>query len=411
MGSLSLDRAGILIIWALVLLTSFQAACEPKVDPTSGRIRLLIVGESTPYSPYYVSMYANDPRIDLRGVVSAGDYGDPAYTARFIRIFMPRTEERFLESLDVLELVDFVPWALQDYHIKWMHDAVKDQGFGMTLCQMGWYPYLSHKYTSNDPEAWMATVLYEAYPVDMIVGKQNKPAIHQVIAEKTPVVSMPDFEEFPLGGSHGLVFTRPGTRLHTSFTPGGEDAISSREFGEGIVLWYPNGWNTITDAQWRTWNYFVDFVLNQIYFVAGVPVPEDPELAHSLRSSFKLYLEHKSLVIGLIDFIDKFGANTNTLHKMIDELEEMRIQAGQQYMQGEYQKAWDTVKEAQEGLVRISEESAALRRRALFWVYVTEYIAVTATGMLCGFLLWTLMIKRHYYSEVATTRLKPRSGQ
>ena len=394
------------LLVVVLIFSPMPGISDPKVDPSSGRIRLLIVGESTPYSPYYVTMYANDPRIDLRGVVTAGDYGDPKLTARFIRIFMPRTKERFLESLDVLELVDFVPWSLQDYHVQWMYEAVRDRGFGMTLCQMGWYPYLSHKYTSNDPEAWMATMLYEAYPVDMVVGKQNKLTVYQDIVEKTPVVSMPDFEEFPMGGSHGLVFARPGTKVHTKFRSGGEDAICSREFGEGRVLWYPNGWNTITDATWRTWKYFVDFVLNQIYFVADVPVPEDPELAHSLRSSFKLYVEHKSLIIGLIDFIDRFGANTDVLHRMMDELEEKRVEAGKQYLLGEYQKAWDSIKEAQEGLLKISEESTVLRRKALFWIYVTEYIAVTATGMLCGFILWTVMIRRRYYREVATTRLK-----
>ncbi len=397
-------RAVLVIVVILVFLEGAHPA--PKVDPSSGRIRLLIVGESTPHSPYFVTMYANDPRIDLRGVVTAGDYADPKTTARFIRIFMPRTKERLIESLDVLELVDFVPWSLKDYHIDWMYEAVKEGGLGMTLCQMGWYLSYVGGHTSNDPEAWMATSLYEAYPVDLVVGKQNKPTRGQYIIEKTPVVSMPDFEQFPMGGSHGLAFARQGTKVHTRFRTGHEDAINSREFGEGLVLWYPNGWNTIDDATWRTWKYFVDFVLNQIYFVANAPVPEDPELAHSLRSSFQVYVEHKSLIVSLLDFIDRFGANTDPLEKMLDELEEARVEAGAYYMRGEYERAGESIKEAQEGLLKISEESTRLRKRALFWVYVTEYIAVSGTGMLCGFVLWTIMIRRKYYKEVRTTRLE-----
>jgi len=381
-GSRMKARLCLTVCLAVVLISAVHA--DPKVDPATGRIRLLIIGESTPYEPYFVTLYPDDPRIDLRGVVTAGDYADPKTTARFIRIYMPRTKTRFLESLDVVELVDFVPWSLQDYHIEWIHEAVGDEGFGMTLCQMGWYPYLSHKYTSNDPEAWMATPLYDAYPVDMVVGKQNRPAVAQKIVEKTPVVSMPDFEQFPMGGSHGLVYARPGAKVHTRFRPGGEDAISSIGYGKGMVLWYPNGWNTIAGAQWRAWKYSVDFVLNQIYFVADVPVPEDPELAHSLRSAFRLYIEHKSLIIGLIDFVDKFGANTNPLHRKIDELELKREEAGDFYLQGDYQKAWDSIHEAQDGLLTISAESTELRKRALLWVYVTEYIAVAATGLLCG---------------------------
>jgi hypothetical protein len=396
----------ILIVFLTAVLLPSSTLADPKTDPSTGRIRLLIIGESTPYEPYFVTMYGNDPRIDLRGVVTAGDYAEPKKTARFMRIFMPRTEARFLESLDVVELVDFVPWSIRDHHVEWIHKAVKDEGFGLTLCQMGWYPYLSHKYTSNDPEAWMATSLYDAYPVDMVLEKQNKPSVYHEIVEETPVVSMPGFEQFRLGGSHGLVSARPGAKVHTRWRTGKEDAICSIEYGQGIVLWYPNGWNTFPQALAREWKYFVDFVLNQAYFVADVPVPEDPELAHSLRSAFKLYMEHKSLVIGLIDFIDKFGANTDPLHRMIDGLEEKRTRAGERYLQGEYQQAWNMIHEAQEGLLEISAESTRLRRRALLWVYITEYIVVSATGILCGFAVWTLMVRRRYYREVRSTRLQ-----
>lgn len=393
-------------ILLLAVLTSFPAAySEPKVDQKTGRIRLLIIGECTPYYPYFVTMYPTDPRIDLRGVITAGDYGNPKETARCTRIFMPRTRQKFLDSLDVVELVDFVPWVLQHYHIQWIHDAVGDHGFGMTLCQMGWYPYLRDKYTSNDPEAWMGTVLYEAYPVDMIVRKQNKPSAHMDVVEKTCVVNMPDFERTPIGGQHGLVFARPGSTVHSRFRVGHEDAIVSRKFGRGMVLYYPSGWNYISEEVTRKWIYFPDFVLNQIYFVADVPVPEDPELAHALRASFKQYIERKTLITSLIDFIDKFGANTNPLQEMIDGLEDQRRKAGEIYLSGDYQGAWDAIHGAMEGLVEVSQESVKLRKKALLWVYITEYLTVAGSSLVCGFIVWTLMVKRKYYREVATTRL------
>ena len=58
-----------------------------------------------------------------------------------------------------------------------------------------------------------------------------------------------------------------------------------------------------------------------------------------------------------------------------------------------------------ERFVDIESESAKIRRRALVWIYVTEWIAVTGTSMLAGFLLWSLMVRRRLYREVTTTRL------
>jgi len=44
------------------------------------------------------------------------------------------------------------------------------------------------------------------------------------------------------------------------------------------------------------------------------------------------------------------------------------------------------------------------RDDALFWIFVTEWLAVTATGLICGFVIWTLMIRRRLYREVGITR-------
>ena len=47
-----------------------------------------------------------------------------------------------------------------------------------------------------------------------------------------------------------------------------------------------------------------------------------------------------------------------------------------------------------------------LKQRALFWIYLTEWLAVTAVLLLSGFVLWTLMIRRRLYGEVRSTRLR-----
>jgi len=40
----------------------------------------------------------------------------------------------------------------------------------------------------------------------------------------------------------------------------------------------------------------------------------------------------------------------------------------------------------------------------MYWIFVTEWLVVSATGLICGFAVWTLMIKRRLYREVKVTR-------
>ena len=395
----------VIIVGIVLCMFAFPKPASAKVDPETSRIRLLVIGECTLYEPYFVTQFRTDPKIDLVTVITAGDQASPRDTAKYIRIFMPRTRERFLSGIDALELFDFVPWVLQDYHIHWIHDAVKDHGFGMVLVEMGWYPSYKDTYTSNDPEAWMKTVLYQAYPVDLIMYKQNKPSTFLDIVENTGVVNMPGFEETPIGGVAGLTAARPGSLTHARYRVGKEPAIVSKTYGEGITLTLPTGWDVMNFDTQRNWKYFVDFVLNHVYFVADVPVPEDPELAHSVRALLGNYIEQKSLTVSFIDFIAKFGANTVQLERRLGKLEEEKKQAESLYLESDYEGARQAIAAVMEQFVEIEEESVRIRRRALMWIYITEWIAVTGASMLCGFILWTLMVRKRLYREVKTTKL------
>ena len=42
---------------------------------------------------------------------------------------------------------------------------------------------------------------------------------------------------------------------------------------------------------------------------------------------------------------------------------------------------------------------------AMFWVYLTEWCAITAAILISGVVLWGLMVRRRLYREVYTSRL------
>ena len=70
----------------------------------------------------------------------------------------------------------------------------------------------------------------------------------------------------------------------------------------------------------------------------------------------------------------------------------------------EYEAALGGIEEAISEMKEIALDSSELKRKALIWVYITEYLAVSGTCMATGFLLWTLMVKRRLYREVGLTR-------
>jgi hypothetical protein len=404
----------------MVLIIPPLAACqsEPKVDPDTGRIRLLVIGEVTSGGNVYVmSLIKSDPRISLYATIMSGASAGPDESRRLARIHAPRSKQRFGSSIDVANFLDSAPWAFTNGQQQWIHDAIEQEGLGLLLVQLGYHSCHYSPLHCNRPDVWMSSPIYQAFPMDLVLEKLIRGSPYMEILERTAVVDLPNMENQPYGppaglaasieGTNtGLVVARPGSKLHSRWKVGKEDAIVSWEYGRGVALALPMGWDHLRDEFMREYKYFVDFVLNSIYYAANVPVPDDPELAHSLRAAFTQFGEQRTLMFSLFDFIDKFGANTAPLHGMLDDLEGKSTEASQFYMSGDYQGSWDVIEEALEGLKDVSDESAKLRKRALFWVYVTEWLTVTATSMMCGFILWTVMVKRRYYSEVATTRLE-----
>jgi hypothetical protein len=64
------------------------------------------------------------------------------------------------------------------------------------------------------------------------------------------------------------------------------------------------------------------------------------------------------------------------------------------------------MKEVQRQLEELSNEAIKIKDQALFWVYAIDWAAVSSTMLVCGFVLWSLMVKRKAYREVRTTRLR-----
>ena len=363
-----------------------------------------MIGEIKAEHQTATAFMLSDPKADLT-LIPAGDIADVQTSKKFVRIYIPRTEQKLTEGFDVIELFDFVPYILETQHFQWIRDAVHDHGLGLALTEMGWYSVTD--WTGNDAGAWMATVVYDAYPVDLVLNKQNMDTAYMDIKQTDPLVDLPDFEKTPMTGvlHHGIEVARPGSTVIAVWRAGQEDAIVAGTYGQAKTLMIPMGWDNVP-TETRKWYYYVDFVLNHLYFVAQVKIPEDLAEIHELRTDFVEYYDQKAMASSLLEFVDKFGANTRPLEAMLGDLDLEKKQAENLYLRDDYAGALDVMAEVLAGFQTVSDEAVRVRERALLWVYIIEYLVVTGTSAIVGSVLWALMVRRRLYKEVAVTRAR-----
>jgi hypothetical protein len=161
----------------------------------------------------------------------------------------------------------------------------------------------------------------------------------------------------------------------------------------------------------HTYVYGHDAFFGLLLYATGRNLPENVIMVHNLRENFGEYSDATTYVISMIDFVEKFEVNINPLLIRADELQDKWNEGRYLYLAQE----WEESKIIMEGLVEdvriFTEETLAFKDRALLWVYVTEWAVVTATSIITGFILWTLMISRRFYRKIDQTRLRPPPGE
>jgi len=113
----------------------------------------------------------------------------------------------------------------------------------------------------------------------------------------------------------------------------------------------------------------------------------------------------RSLLFGLLEFCDSFGANTAKIHLKIDEANQATLDVLPEYLELRFEEVLEAYDRVHQMLGEIEEDAIQLKNRALFWVHVTEWLAVSGTGVMASFVLWSIMVRRRLWREVGTTRL------
>jgi len=346
---------------------------------------------------------------------------------RFVRLYFPRTYELLLEY-EYMILAQIEVWIFSTEQQSLLHRSIQEGGLGgmQTRSVMSMHTGISIP--------WADSILSEAFPndADAVVAidyRFHGDPMRVVINTNTevppvlkPYKDLPGVEYSFTGYGTNLAIPKIGAVV-TSYSvgpysvgyagalpdpdfksPGWIPQTMFWEYGEGITWTHQDMfgqyWNTQINA------YAPDMILAELMYSTGRDLPTDVIQVHRLRVKFTDYASSQGFIFSLLDFIEKFGANTVGIVDQIDEISGVEDEAKTLYLEQAYQDSSLVIDQALQEIELLREEALRLKDRALIWIYVVEWLSVTGVSMLCSFVLWSLMVKRKLYRTVSTTRMQ-----
>jgi uncharacterized membrane protein len=394
----------------LVLLgLSIMPACFS--DGT--KVSVLYTGEPYPGVTPYVFMLP-EPLLDVTPVVASQDYLNFVFSLeeikRAVRLYMPRNYASLESSYDVVILSDSNVASFTPDHHRWFREGVEVGGLGLVM--VGGHETFG---THGSHADWGSTPTGEVLPVETLFGKIGTGKVSILDTGNEFMESLP--------WSPDLWFLRVYTSNIVRAKEGSKtlaiDAIFSGDYqgwdnpffstwdpGEGRTFAFTGDWQYGWGVEFIKWDYAPDFVINLMLYLAQRRIPDDLELMHTLRSRLATLSYRRDMLESLMAFVERFGANPKMMEGATGRVDEARGLASQLYLAEEFEEALEAVDQALALMGEAEDVADKARNSALFWIYLTEWLTVTGTSLLCGVVLWTTMIRRRYYHDVGMTRFR-----
>lgn len=404
-----LGRVGLCFLTCAVLLTALgTASCrEQRRDPVTGRIRIIYIGDPGPGSPYPV--YTRDPLTEVVPVIAIGFTQPDTVIRRYMRLYMPRNQADLVDSYDIVIISDASKRFFTTDHMAWFRNSVIDGG--LTLIMIGGYETFGS--TIYTPGSWGDTSVAEALPVVCLDQKwEDKSGVLEVSRWDDPLMKSVPFKEIgPYGIFYGCNIVQPKESVsplayyRVTGTGVANPLFCYWEVGAGSSYAMTTDWTPAGGRDFLRWAYYPDYVLNLATYVTGGNVPTDVEIVHQARSLMAEFRDLRQTLDSLIDFASKFGANMAPAEKLIGDAGAAKAAGERSYVDGDMEASIDGLRSSLDILDSASRKAYQLKDQAMLWVYLTEWLVVASTGMVCGFILWTVMVRRRLYRAVRETRL------
>lgn len=374
---------------------------ELKRDPRTGMIRVLYIGAPFMTSPYQTLKV--DPLL-LPTPVDANQYAiSLSWIKKAMRIYMPRTLESLTENYDVYG-VDDASWAaFRAEWIHWMTEGCREHGMGAFMAG----GFESFGGNAGFP-SWGDTVLDQVMPVSCLRKYSNGASNIVTDFEDEFIRSLPwdDYNMHSVFCGYNLLATKQEAHELSHFQVSSRDPCwvwwdigSGRFFASAGGFRGVSGW-----CQFYNWDHYPDFISNLQYFLAGLEPPDELELLHLTRQRFADVENQRVILSSTLDFIAKFDAETRSVDEKAQEALESLKMAKQHFVDLDLERSKELVDLSFDQFEDAYGLAIEAKNQAIFWVFVTEWLVVSATSMVVAFAVWTLMVRRRLYKEVRVTR-------
>lgn len=402
------------LIITVIILSGTSPLCS------SQRVRVLLTGQiDESVNPLQIWL-KSEPLIDFLSVPSRdlrGDLGGDAAMERFIRIYFPRTYE-VVSSYDFFLLNSPIFYFFKDEYIRWMYDAIVAGSGGLNTASV-------MSQDSSIHGAWAQSILQEAFPnnapavIDRYQGGTSSiGGFRIVVNEDFPEPVLTPFLPLGIEGFRGhdsrIIISREGAGVlawQVGNFPKLEEVpfMVGWDYGEGRTITTGDAfghtfWSSFRGGRGTDNEYALDILMNMIFYSTHRDVQLDVLLFHHMRTSFFQFRGRMGILVSLVDFVERFGASSRNIQKKMEELEDMEASARESYLLQDFEEVEATMNRAFEGFIEAEKEAIELKKRALLWVYIVEWMVTTSVFMISGFVLWTLMVRRRLYRDVQVTR-------
>jgi len=336
---------------------------------------------------------------------------------KLIRIYFPRTY-REMTAYDFILLASVDMQFFTPKQIKWMYDAITTSGLGgmntrsVQSCSTAW------------SASWMNSVISQAFPNDVPAVLSSRYYATGVDASGPIVVNDGDVPplikpykrqiERAFPAYRGLItIPRAGSTIYTWVrcrgmklgdpSPGLIPHLFSWKYQNGTTF---TSMDMVFEPFWKEDRnpFSLDVIANVVWCATGRKLPTDAMMVHELRNMFRSYQTRKTCLVGMFDFAEAFGANTKEAYSILSRVDEEKSQADRQYLDGDFQKSYSTMESLMKEIGDLEDLAIAIKDRALLWIYLIEWLVVSATMLACVSAIWELMVRRLLYKEAKATR-------
>ena len=400
-------KKSLLVPIVILLFVSAQAR-EIRVDPQTGKIRILYAGDALGIrSPYpYMKIEPGMVVTPIQTWAPNDPFGK--LMQKQVRTYMPRTERGLKEGYDVMILSDANREAFGSKLLSWMSDGVVEDGMGIIMIGGA----ASFEGRATVFASWTTTTVADTLPVEMLDHKYCDEVMKMVIVNQEaelvrtlPWDTLGNLGTFGEGHRTVLRQTAHLVAEADTFSYGRLPHLAWWDRGRGRGFAMTTDWTPSGGMIFMGWIYYPDFCLNVVMFTAGKKLPDDVDIVYMIRRRIRDYVDIRATMNTMIYMVDKFGGNFAAVENAAMEIDGTKKDADWLYFNGEYDLALEAYDELLDEIDVKIEEARMIARQALFYVYLIEWAAVTGTFMLSGFIVYTLMIRRRMYAEVGITRL------